>query len=529
MSKWPRYPVLYEINTWVWLNELRRKHQTLLDLGSVPAAEWDSLAQFGFDAVWLMGVWERSPAGIAIANRNRSLLEDFQRALSDFRPEDNVGSPYCVRRYVVDQQLGGPRGLATAREELRKRGMRLILDFVPNHVATDHPWIRDHPEFFISGTADDVKRDPSAYIVIGTHILACGRDPYFPPWPDVVQLNAFDPGLRQAVVEAVSDIASQCDGVRCDMSMLLLNTIFERTWKERAGAQPTTEYWDELTAPTKKAFPSFVFIAEAYWDLEWELQQHGFDFCYDKRLYDRLRHENTESIRLHLAADLSYQGKLVRFLENHDECRAAAAFPSPKERAAAVVFATLPGAKLFHEGQFAGRKIRLPVFLGRLPQEPEDEALRSFYQNLIRSLAPVFREGEWRFCPCNGWPDNQSCLNLLAWTWQQGQERYVIVVNFSDAPAQGRVQLPWPNLGGQAWQLSDTLSGATYDRDGQEMLNPGLYVSLSPWNYHCFAVQSLAAIPSQNRDQPPAPPPRTVLHVLESTDSEGPSKSVARR
>jgi len=527
MSKWPRYPVLYEINTWVWLDELRRKHQTRLDLGSVPAAEWDSLVQFGFDAVWLMGVWERSPAGISIANRNRGLLEDFQRALPDFRPEDNVGSPYCVRRYLVDQQLGGPRGLARAREELRKRGMRLVLDFVPNHVATDHPWIRDHPEFFISGTADDVKRDPTAYIAIGTNILACGRDPYFPPWPDVVQLNAFDPRLRQAVVETLSDIASQCDGVRCDMSMLLLNTIFERTWKDRAGAQPTTEYWDDVIPPTKKAFPSFLFIAEAYWDLEWELQQHGFDFVYDKRLYDRLRHENAESIRLHLAADLSYQGKLVRFLENHDECRAAAAFPPPKERAAAVAFASLPGARLFHEGQFTGRKIRLPVFLGRLPQEPEDRALRSFYQNLTRCVAePAFRDGEWRLCQCSGWPDNQSCQNLLAWTWQLGQQRYLIVVNFSDTSAQGLVQLPWSNLGGQAWRLSDPLSGAIYDRDGQEMLNPGLYVELSAWNYHLFAIQSLAASRSRTRDQPPAPPARS---VPESTGIEmRPPNSVAR-
>jgi glycosidase len=493
---------LYEINTWVWLNELGRKYQMSLDLGSVPAAEWDSLAQLGFDAVWLMGVWERSPAGIAIANRNGGLLEDFHRALPDFRPEDNVGSPYCVRGYQVDQQLGGPKGLAKARKELAKRGMRLVLDFVPNHVATDHPWIYDHPEYFISGTADDVKRDPSSYLVIGKNIFACGRDPYFPAWPDVVQLNAFHPGLRQAVVETVSDIAFQCDGVRCDMAMLLLNTIFERTWKERAGAQPATEYWDEVIAPTQKAYPSFLFMAEAYWDLEWELQRHGFDFCYDKRLYDRLCHENAASIRQHLAADLGYQGKLLRFLENHDEPRAAAAFPAAKERAAAVAFATLPGARLFHEGQFAGRKIRLPVFLGRLPQEPEDDGLRSFYQNLVQSLAKsVLRDGEWNLCQLSGWPANQTCQNLLAWAWHKGQEKYLIVVNFSDSPAQGRVRVPWPELSGRAWRLSDALSRARYDRDGQEMSNPGLYVELSPWNYHFFTIRSLAAINSANRDR----------------------------
>src|SRR5271165_4127287 len=143
LSTWPRYPTLYEINAWVWLSDLSRKHGNPVDLSSVPSAQWDAIAAYGFDAVWLMGVWERSPAGIAIANRNESLLADFRRALPDFRAADNVGSPYCVRRYVVDQHLGGPRGLAVARKELAARGMRLVLDFVPNHVAPDHPWVSE--------------------------------------------------------------------------------------------------------------------------------------------------------------------------------------------------------------------------------------------------------------------------------------------------------------------------------------------------------------------------------------------------
>ena len=257
-------------------------------------------------------------------------MDDFRRALPDFRPEDNVGSPYCVRRYVVDQHLGGPEGLALARKELAQRGMRLLLDFVPNHVAPDHPWVTEHPEYFIQGNADDAKNDPASYIVAGgKNRLACGRIPYFPAWPDVLQLNAFQPGLRQAVIETLSSIAAQCDGVRCDMAMLLLNAIFERTWGGRAGRRPATEYWGDVIPAIKKAHPDFIFIAEAYWDLEWELQQQGFDFCYDKRLYDRLEHDNAESVRLHLCADLAYQEKLFRFIENHDEPRAAATF-SPR-------------------------------------------------------------------------------------------------------------------------------------------------------------------------------------------------------
>jgi len=487
VSVWPQYPALYEINTWVWLSELSQRSGKKVNLSSIPPAEWDAIGAYGFDGVWLMGVWERSPAGIAIANQNKSLLDAFRRALPDFRPEDNVGSPYGVRRYVVDAHFGGPEGLATARRELARRGMNLVLDFVPNHVAPDHPWVAQHPEYFIRGNAEDVRNDPASYVEVGGTVCACGRDPYFSAWPDVVQLNAFEPGLRRAAIQTLSSIAQQCDGIRCDMAMLMMNPIFERTWGRRAGARPETEYWVDAISATKQKHPGFLFIAEAYWDLEWELQQQGFDFCYDKKLYDRMEHSNAESIRLHLCADLAYQGKLLRFIENHDEPRASATFSPEKQRATALTIATLPGTKLFHEGQFEGRKVRLPVFLGRRPDEPTDCALPEFYKELLRVVKrPVFHEGKWSLCTRTGWPDNPSFENLVAWNWVTDDVRYVIVVNLSDAPAQARVQVGWPDAGGATWNLIDVLSGANYERDGNEMLSPGLHVELGPWNYHFF-------------------------------------------
>ena len=369
---WPKYPVLYEINTWVWLEELSQKYKQPVTLATVPQEAWDSIAGLPVDAVWLMGVWERSPLGIRIGMQDQGLLADFRRALPDFSEKDNVGSPYCVRRYLIDEHLGGRRGLAVARQKLADRGIFLILDFVPNHVATDHPWVTEHPEYFIQGNKEDLEKDPSSFFSAGEKVFACGRDPYFPAWQDVLQLNAFHPGLRQEVIETVSGIARQCDGVRCDMAMLLMNKIFERTWGPRAGVRPSSDFWPEVIQAVRQGHSHFLFMAEAYWDLEWELQQQGFDFCYDKRLYDRLGHENAESVRLHLCAVLDYQDKLVRFIENHDEPRAAAIFSPQKGRAAAVTIATLPGAKLFHEGQFEGRKARLPVQLRRRPAEPVD-------------------------------------------------------------------------------------------------------------------------------------------------------------
>jgi hypothetical protein len=485
MQSWPKNPLIYEINTWVWLDELSRREQRSLTLASVHDADWDRIAALGFDAVWFMGVWERSPEGIRISMANEGLLSDFRRALPDFTDRDNVGSPYCVRRYAVDWYLGGPEGLAIAREKLVERGMRLILDFVPNHVAPDHPWVHEHPSYFIQGNEEDLKTDPRSFIAIGDKVFACGRDPYFPAWPDVLQLNAFDPGLRSAVLETLSSIAGQCDGVRCDMAMLLMNSIFARTWGARAGAMPETDYWPEVIPAVKEKYPTFQFIAEAYWDLEWALQQQGFDYCYDKRLYDRLEHEPAENVRLHFCADLAYQEKLLRFIENHDEPRAAATFTPEKHRAAAVTALTLPGARLLHEGQLEGRRVRLPVFLARRPEESPDFELLAFYQQLLAALRRGgVLQGAWRLCERVGWEDNPSFMNLVSWCWQQGEARCIIVVNLSDAPAQGRVRAPWDDLKGRRWRLQDAFTTEVYERDGDEIRDQGLYVDVPAWGFH---------------------------------------------
>jgi hypothetical protein len=492
MKTWPKHPVIYEINTWVWLVELSRKYRKSVDLATVPKQEWDAIAAHGFDAVWFMGVWERSPAGIGISMQNAGLIEDFRRVLPDFSAEDNVGSPYCVRRYVVDEHLGGPQGLAAARSMLRERGLRLILDFVPNHVAPDHPWIGDHPEYFVQGNADDARNDPASFVEAGGKVFACGRDPFFPAWPDVLQLNAFQPGLRQAVVNTVSDIAGQCDGIRCDMAMLMMNNIFERTWTARAGVKPDSDYWTTIIPAFKAKWPEFRFIAEAYWDLEWELQQQGFDFCYDKKLYDRMEHGPAQDVRLHLCADRAYQEGMVRFIENHDESRAAATFPGGKGRAAAVAVLTVPGARLLHEGQFEGRKVRLPVFLSRRPTEPFDQDILAFYGHLLKEInSDVFRNGEWSLCEKSGWPDNQSCQNILTWCWVKGGERAIVLVNFSDVTSQALVRVPWDELRDKTWRLDERLSGKTFERSGNDMRDAGLYVDLGPWECHLFQVRAV--------------------------------------
>ena len=386
---WPAHPVIYELSTLPWLNEIGTRTGHSVTLADVPAAEWDSVVLPGVDAIWLMGVWERSPVGRSIALGDHALRQGIAEILPDATDEDIVASPYCVRRYRVEPRLGGPEGLAIARAELAGRGVRLLLDFVPNHVAPDHDWVETHPEYFVRGTEADLGLEPPAFLKTTGGVVALGRDPYFPPWPDVVQLDPTQPALRAAVIETLSDIAKQCDGVRCDMAMLQLDDVVAQTWGERVGRSGAVPYWREVTGAVQALYPNFLFVAEAYWDREPDLIAQGFDHCYDKRLYDRLISDGAGSVRDHLSADPEYQRHLVRFLENHDEPRAAAVFPPDRGDTARLLVATVPGALLLFQGQFVGRRLHMPVQLGRWP----DRTARWRRRGRLASPVELFSRG----------------------------------------------------------------------------------------------------------------------------------------
>ncbi|HOJ52007.1 MAG TPA: alpha-amylase family glycosyl hydrolase [Syntrophales bacterium] len=443
----------------------------------MPSHIWEEIKSGGIDAVWLMGIWQRSPVGKALLWQERAIREAFPAGIS--------ASPYCIRDYTVDEVFGGEVGLNKIRESLSKQGIRLILDFVPNHTAPDHPWTVSHPEFYVPGEG----LTPEESILCGRHRLAKGRDPFFPPWPDVVQLNAFHEGYRQAATDALLNIARLCDGVRCDMAMLLLNEVFEQTWGNYVPERPKEEFWSQVIRAVKDKYPSFLFLAEVYWGREKDLLRVGFDYCYDKVLYDILKSLDVSALRKHLAEDKDYQDHLLRFLENHDEERAAKVFPLAPLKAANVVMATVPGALLFHHGQWEGRRIRVPVYAPELPAEEPDAEICSFYR-WVASLKrrEILRCGIWELLPpFQVWPDNDSGKNLMAWMWSYGRERLLVIVNYSSHPAQGRLPLPFFGDGRQeGLHLFDLATAEVYLRSVQELTFPGLFVALPPWGYHLF-------------------------------------------
>jgi len=485
-----RHTSLYQINTRVWLTDLSQnlgRHATLAD---IPDADLDRLAAMGFDWIWFLSVWQTGPEAQQVSRSNPEWRKEFQETLPDLRDEDIAGSGFAITGYTVHQDLGGDAALARLRERLKKRGLRLMLDFVPNHMGLGHPWAQDHPDYFVQGTELDLARAPHNYTWVkrkqGDVLLAYGRDPYFPGWPDTLQLNYANPATQEAMIGELVKIAGQCDGVRCDMAMLVLPDVFERTWGQRAPL-----FWPRAIERVRERVPGFTFMAEVYWDLEWTMQQQGFNFAYDKRLYDRLRDGHARPVREHFHAGLDYQNKLARFLENHDEPRAAATFAPDVHQAAAVITFLSPGLRFFHQGQFDGKKKRISPHLIRGPVEPIDETLKSFYDRLLVVLRqPVVRDGQWQLLECTpAWEGNWTWDCFLAFAWHgPAGERLLILVNYSANRSQCYVRLPFPEIAGGLWRLQDQMGNACYDRNGQDLTSRGLYLDLPPWQTHIFSV-----------------------------------------
>jgi hypothetical protein len=222
--------------------------------------------------------------------------------------------------------------------------------------------------------------------------------------------------------------------------------------------------------------------------MDWQLQQMGFDFTYDKRLFDRMFFDSPVSVRDHLRAEPIYGDKCLRFIENHDEERATVNFGKNKSRAAGLITGTIPGLRFFYDGQLEGRRIRTPIHLRREPKEPADPMIADMYRRLLKFIkGPTTHEGEWMLLETQPpWEKNETYPAILVWLWGRAQNWKMIVINYSLIRSQAYVQLP-EFLGRQFFiQFKDALTEKNYDRTGEELSQKGLYVDLQPWQAHLF-------------------------------------------
>jgi hypothetical protein len=486
-----RYPLLYQVNTRVVLTSLSTELGRPATLDDVPDAWMDGIGEDGFQWVWFLGVWQTGAAGRSISLQNAEWRNEFHHLLPDCCDKDVCGSCFAIRSYSVHGDFGGNAALERLRQRLANRGIRLMLDFVPNHMAPDHPWVEQHPEYFVHGTDAQLANEPQNYTRVMTQqgpvVMAYGRDPYFAGWPDTLQLNYANPDLQEAMKQELETIAGMCDGVRCDMAMLILPDVFERTW----GLKPPS-FWPVAISRIRARYPRFLFMAEVYWDLEWRLQQLGFDYTYDKRLYDRLRDGQARPVHDHFLADSDFQRKSARFLENHDEPRAAEVFSPAMQRAAAVLTFLCPGLRFFHQGQMEGFRKKIPVHLNRGPVEPENRDLREFYERLIRCIGHPAAQGDWELLECNpAWGGNWTSECYICFAWRTASRTVLaIAVNYAPHQSQCYLQVPMNQVTATTVRFRDLMGPQVYDRGSDDLRARGLYLDLPAWGYHVFEVSA---------------------------------------
>lgn len=487
------YPKLYEVNTRVWI----RQFGPTATLADVPDHYLHHLVSQGIDRLWLMGVWQNCVDIIQEHAFHPNLVETYQQVLLDWTKDDVIGSPYSIDSYQINAVLGSEEDLITFRKRVNRAGIKLYLDFVPNHFGASSRHITSNPEVFFEANTRDEKYNPGDYFFyepVGKYFFR-GKDPYFPPWTDTVQVNYAESSARQFMLTQLLRVAERCDGVRCDMAMLVINKVFRQTWQnvlteeQQNFLSDKEEFWIETIKKVKFKYPKFEFLAEAYWDLEWMLQQHGFDYTYDKRLLDRLAFGNSQTILGHLKADMHYQNRLTRFIENHDEERALTKLGLQRSKAAAVIISTLPGMKFYYDGQFEGKSVHLPVQLGRSPHEIVLPTLRAFYYRLLNIISlPHFFMGTWTLLDVqsSGWED-PTYQSLLAWEWHGAVNHFIIIVNYTDGVSSGRIFGEWDGYG-QEVILEDLLNDQEYLRQVDKLIFEGLSVILNNYQSHIFKV-----------------------------------------
>ncbi|MFO7794505.1 MAG: alpha-amylase family glycosyl hydrolase [Promethearchaeati archaeon] len=490
-NTWKTHPNLYEINTWPWLTELSEIYNEEIKLDNIPEEIFEKYIKY-FDAVWLMGVWERSPASKRIAHDHPDLQNEYKKAIDHVKEEEIIGSPYAVYYYHVDKGLGGKEELNKFRERLNDKNVNLILDYVPNHIARDHLWTLEKSDMFIEGTWEDMNNHPDGYFSSYGKVRAHGKDPYFPAWTDTVQINAFSEDARHKAIHTLLTIAEICDGVRCDMAMLVTNEIFKKTWGDKVGNPPEKDFWEEIIPRIKNKHRNFKFIAEVYWDMEWKLQQQGFDYTYDEKLYNYIMNESPQSIRNHITAEWEYNKKSLRYIENHDEQRTVKQMGILKSKAAAILALSLPGMGLVHEGQMKGYEIKIPVQLKRRTNEMIKNNVLEFYRTLLAIIKDNdIKKNNWELCNVTQTSqDDQSNKYIISYHWWNAQEHYLFIINFSENFSNGKIKIPTLNLTSGKLKFKNLFTDEILRYDASEIQNNGFKVELASWKYNIFHINS---------------------------------------
>ncbi|MCR4417053.1 MAG: alpha-amylase family glycosyl hydrolase [Ignavibacteria bacterium] len=492
------HKLVYQIDIREFFFRHKSKNSGIKNLLDLPSEFFDEIKSLGVEFLWLLGIYEPSQASREISISMTELHKKYSTSLLDWKEDDVIGSPYAITSYKISKEFGGEEVYKKFREKIKKNyKLKTILDFVPNHLAIDSPVVQKHPEFFIQATEDKKNKCPEDYIKINImgkeYIFAHGREPYSPVWKDTLQLDYRSKSVREFMIKELLKLSKKCDGVRCDMSMLLLSDIFFDNWKDyplpKDYVPAAQEFWYDAISKVKKENPDFVFIAEVYWHRENDLLELGFDFVYDKLIYELLIDNRVDLINEYIKKNFSYQKNRFLFLENHDEQRSAHIFSDEKLKAVATLIYTLPSMKLIYDGQLEGKEFHHAIQLRRLQNEEVNSELKNFYKKLFNAIknSSIPKAYFKLLKPVAAWEGNPGFFNFIIYLYEDEKFRKdLVVINLSPYQSQCKVKVDSYDLIGKKFLIKDRLSDEEYIRDGNEMFYNGLYLDVKPYQSQIF-------------------------------------------
>lgn len=470
--------LLYEIGSRLFCTENNCK---LIDFTNFLA---NDLVFGTAEEVWLMGVWKNSPSSQQIARTMPELIHEFRNTKSDLADADIFGSPYSIYDYELDPMFGEKTDLEKIKMNLNQLGKKLILDFVPNHMARDSIFVENYPNLFLK--AEKLTDTKNQFLHPNGNIYFHGRDPYFSGWTDTIQWDFSKEETEYIHIQILSYIAKISDGVRCDMAMLLLPDVFLKTHGKTAHFR-----WERVISQIKKINPNFKFYAEAYWGKEDELISLGFDGAYDKSLYDSMKQKNNVSVmhsirnswkQIENSNKKTFGCTKIQFLENHDEERANFVFQdSLRTNFSLLTFSN--SIHLIQYEQIYGFKRRTPVQMIRRDKEKIDEGVLNFYARVFKTIQN--RKGKQ-------WIEELSYSEfnykeILALSMESETSYEIFLWNPNETEVSGFLQNVKESLDKE---LCDILTNSIFENkpNNKTLLNPPMYYKLKPGEAQWFLL-----------------------------------------
>lgn len=428
---WMPSLVLIAKNTYVWLDQIRKKYNLpVYRIDQIPDEELENLRSHGFNGLWLIGLWERSSASAQI----KQLCGN---------PEA-IASAYSLAGYQIASELGGEEAFQRLKERAWHLGIRLAADMVPNHMGIDSNWVTDHPSWFIqlnyspfpaySFNGPDLLHHPDIEIKIEDHyydrtdaavvfmyrnkhsgetrFIYHGNDGTTMPWNDTAQLNYLIPEVREAVYQTILSVARRFPIIRFDAAMTLAKKHFQRLWFPEpgtGGAIPSrsefgiskedfdkimpVEFWRDVVDRLAVDAPDTLLLAEAFWLMEsYFVRTLGMHRVYNSAFMNMLRNEDNANYRQLIKNTIEFDPQIlkryVNFMNNPDERTAVEQFgKGDKYFGICTLMSTLPGLPMFGHGQFEGFSEKYGMEYKRAYwDEKEDTDLITRHRNQISPL-----------------------------------------------------------------------------------------------------------------------------------------------